>query len=53
MTSKTILPTFSFKVENCNKVFRGMKDNCSQSTFIKEDIAVNLNLRVVQDNVSL
>ena len=49
---RSILPTFSCNIDNKVTV-RAMKDQCAQSNFICTDLAENLNLKVIHDNVML
>ena len=52
LSSDTILPTFTGNLNNKIKV-RCLKDPCCQSNFIRSDLAEQLNLETVHENVDV
>ena len=52
-SSRSVLPTFTFQVPGQGKLFRGLKDSGSQSTFVSERLTKSGNFKVICNDVEL
>ncbi|XP_068224857.1 uncharacterized protein [Palaemon carinicauda] len=53
IVNKTVLPSFSFTVPGVDGIFRGLKDSCSQSSFVTESLLNKCSLPVLEPSVKL
>ena len=53
LSFQTLLPTFSFALQENGTTFHGLSDRGSQSSFVSESLASSQNLKVLEKNVTL
>ena len=53
IVSSTILPSFSFTIPGLDGSFRALKDSCSQSSFVTENLAFRSKFKTIESNVKL